>query len=100
MASYKFTDRRGVDRPSRPGKQASNLYPRVGFGGFARPRLYRLEDSTQSISSYNRRQLMQYSRELFATLANVGGAIIAKNSWSFAGGWNPIFHGTDKKWGK
>ena len=94
---YRIVDRRGQDvEPSTP--KANGLYPNP-TPGYTRPRIYSIADTHKSVDTGKRTDLLRYSRELFSTCSNLGGAIIAKNSWAFNGGWTPEFMGNNTEWG-
>lgn len=80
------------------------LYPsprREGLRNF-RPRPYgaAARDTSDSYTGYDFWEHLNYGRQLFASLPNVGGAILQKNAWAFASGWMPRFIGKNHKWGQ
>jgi len=44
--------------------------------------------------------LLRYSRELYAQLGNLGGAIRSKNTYAIGDSWKPQFIGQDQGWGE
>lgn len=45
-------------------------------------------------------ELLDYSRQLYAQLGNLGGAIIQKNLYAVGDAWKPQFYGSDQAWGE
>lgn len=91
---YRINDRRGT-------KEAT-LYPKPSnaSAGSLRPRYYgNPVDTFKAVNQSERTELLRYSRELFCSLPNLGGAILAKASWSASEGWLPVFRGNDEEWG-
>jgi hypothetical protein len=66
-----------------------------------RPRPYGAasRDTKDSYSPFDWWEHLNYGRQLFASLPNVGGAIAQKNAWAFGGGWMPRYTGGNPKWG-
>jgi hypothetical protein len=96
--SHKVRDLRGMDSGRK--RFAASLYttPRT-YAGQVRPRFYHPQDTATAVNVSSRTSLMGYSRELFATMGNLGGAIVQKNDWAFTDGWLPSFKGADQSWG-
>jgi hypothetical protein len=44
--------------------------------------------------------MLNYSRQLFAQLANLGSAIVDKNFWAFGDAWDPHYTGENEIWGR
>jgi hypothetical protein len=95
--SYKFADYRGTDTRKA---HASTLYPNPRFTTQLRPRIYNLSDTSVSVDMSTRGNMVRYSRELFASMGSIGGAVLAKNQWAFSDGWNPQFKGNNVEWGQ
>jgi len=96
---HKFIDKRGTNQPSY---KAGFLYPNPNYGFGAnptRPHWYYANDTSQGIDCYNRVTLVSRSREMFAGMGNIGGAIIQKNDYAFTDGWLPQFKGENQEWG-
>jgi Phage portal protein, lambda family len=91
---YKINDRRGID------KSAASLYPspRNNIRNY-RPRYYFPSDTYKSNTPSDRYDQTRYGRELFASSATLGSAILAKNKWAIGHGWQPSFTGKNSKWG-
>lgn len=64
-----------------------------------RPRSTVSGDIRQAVNGYDRGEMLNYSRQLFAQLANLGSAIIDKNWWAFGDAWEPYYIGSNEKWG-
>jgi len=65
-----------------------------------RPRFYSLQDTSKACDMATRQDMVRYSRELFAGMGNLGGAIVEKNQWAFGDGWSPQYQGTNQAWGE
>jgi len=63
------------------------------------PRRTIATDIKLAVSGFDRAEMVQYSRQLFAQLANLGSAIIDKNFWAFGDAWDPHYTGANLKWG-
>ena len=81
----------------------------IAFGLYPSPRSsphnYRArptvnEDIRAAVTGYDRKEMVNYSRQLFAQLANLGSAIIDKNFWAFGDAWEPHYVGTNVAWGE
>jgi hypothetical protein len=64
-----------------------------------RPRYWLSADTKTNVSEYDRWELVNYSRQLFAQIGNLSTAIKDKNSWAFGDAWDPHYCGTNAKWG-
>lgn len=73
--------------------------PRTNLRQF-RPRYWLSSDTKSNVSEYDRWELVNYSRQLFAQIGNLGTAIKQKNSWAFGDAWDAHYIGADKKWGQ
>ena len=70
-------------------------------GRYYRPRRYGLSRrDSNPLTSAEWCDLVRYSRELYAQLGNLGGAIRTKNTYAVGDSWKPQFLGTDKAWGQ
>ena len=65
-----------------------------------RPRYWLSADTKTNVSEYDRWELVNYSRQLFAQIGNLSTAIGHKNSWAFGDAWEPHYAGTNPKWGQ
>ena len=105
FGTYTVRDRRGIDRNELPREKAS-----IGFGLFATPRstgqsdYYRprsfLGTNTNQLSDYDWKELLGFSRQLFAQMPNVGAAVVQKNIYAVGDAWRPHYKGEDAKWGQ
>jgi hypothetical protein len=53
-----------------------------------------------NVSSYDRSELVDYSRQLYAQIGDLATAIRQKNSWAFGDAWEPHYMGLNTKWGE
>lgn len=91
--AYKIVDSRG--------KKISGLYPstRVNPNRY-RPRFYAVGDTTKTVTQSDRLDQVSLGRSLFASCADLGGALIQKSSWVVGpGAFTPVHTGTNKSWG-
>lgn len=88
-----------VDRNGRP--MAFFLYPspRTNLKSY-KPRYYLSNDTRSNVGSYDRWELVNYSRQLFAQIPEVGGAIRQKNQYAFGDAWDAHYMGKSTKWGE
>ena len=94
--SFKVIDKRGQN------KQA-NLYPTPSNNGkFSsyRRRLHVIGDTPKVVSGYDRIDQIYFARGLFASMPDLGGALISKASWCVNSGFAPVYNGADKAWGE
>src|SRR6185312_14543251 len=86
----------------RGRERAFFLYPSPRWNLKAYQRRYYLSADTQTnVGPYDRWELVNYSRQLFAQIGNLSAAVMAKNSWAFGTyAWDPEFCGTNKTWGE
>lgn len=54
----------------------------------------------RQLNGYQWREMLGYSRQLFAQLGNLGGAIVQKAIYSVGEAWKPQFYGANKAWGE
>jgi hypothetical protein len=95
-------------RPQRPTLYGPNNKP-IAYGLYPslsrdrknyRPRPWILgTDIRRQITSYDRAELVNLSRQLFAQLGNLGTAIRDKNAWAFGDAWDPHYTGDNVAWG-
>lgn len=93
--SYKLLDRRGQP-------MATSLYPTpnsMGNWTKYRPRLNVVGDTKVTQTAFDRRDQIKFARNLFASMPDLGGALISKASWCVSSGFAPVYTGTNKEWG-
>lgn len=71
----------------------------TGETDYYRPRRYQ-GGRGDVITEGDWRELLDYSRQLFAQLGNLGGAIVQKNLYAVGDAWKPQFYGSDRAWGE
>jgi hypothetical protein len=99
IPSYKTNDRRGTDFGK---KKAGALYPSPSQNPQNyRPRIYNVAvDTKNSVNASDRMSQLANGRSLFASLPDLGGALLSKASWSVGpNSFSPIFIGEDQEWG-
>jgi hypothetical protein len=105
---YTIRMRRGA---SNSGNSTRNVSASSGYGIFATPRntrqldyyaprYYGEVDPKLRFDEYDRREVLQYSRELFAQLGDLSSAIVQKNYYAFGDSWKPLYTGRNEKWGE
>lgn len=84
------------------GKElAYGLYPSPRYSPHNfRPRRTASTDIRVAVNGYDRAEMLNYSRQLFAQLANLGSAILDKNWWAFGDAWEPHYTGSNERWGR
>ncbi len=84
------------------GKPAATwLYPSPRWNQRQyKPRYWLSADSKNNISEYDRWELVNYSRQLFAQVGTLNTAVRQKNSWAFGDAWDAHYVGTNPKWGE
>jgi hypothetical protein len=65
-----------------------------------KPRYWLAADTKSNVSEYDRWELVNYSRQLFAQITTLATAIQQKNSWAFGDAWDAHYFGKNKKWGE
>jgi len=91
---YKVLDKRG--------KQMSALYPTPSISinpNAYRQRLVVVGDTKKTQTAYDRYDQIRFARSLFASMPDLGGALLSKAQWCVSSGFNPVFTGKDKEWG-
>lgn len=77
------------------------LYPSPRFNlRQYKPRYWLSADTKSNVSEYDRWELVNYSRQLYAQVDVLGTAVDQKNSWAFGDAWDPHYLGKNKKWGE
>jgi hypothetical protein len=62
---------------------------------------YWLQDSTQkNVSEYDRKEMVNYARQLAVQIDVLNTAIEQKNNWAFGDAWDPHYTGTNIAWGE
>jgi hypothetical protein len=65
-----------------------------------KPRLWLSNDTKSNVTSYDRMELVNYSRQLFAQIDVLATAIYQKNNWAFGDAWDAHYTGEDVEWAK
>ena len=65
-----------------------------------RRRYWLSADMKTNVSSYDRWELVNYSRQLRAQIDILDTAIRQKNGWAFGDAWDPHYVGRNTKWGQ
>lgn len=65
-----------------------------------KPRYWLAADTKSNVSEYDRWELVNYSRQLYAQVDVLGTAVDQKNSWAFGDAWDPHYLGRNQKWGE
>jgi hypothetical protein len=65
-----------------------------------RPRYYLSKDTKVNVNPYDRWEMSNYARQVFAQLPEVGGAVRQKNQYAFGHAWDAHYAGkcTDQNW--
>jgi len=71
----------------------------TGESDFYRPRPVGNFNLEQMLSGWDRRELVEFSRQLFCHLGNFGYAVLQKNTYAVGDAWLPQYLGQDKEWG-
>lgn len=99
---YKIIDRRGGSVGINEKASCYGLFatPRnTGQLDSYRPRPFPGQN-TDRISDYEWRELVTFSRQLFAQMPNVAAAISQKNVYAVGDAWKPHYKGENAKWGQ
>jgi hypothetical protein len=100
---YRFIDRR-ADAPALNGAKSMSIglfaTPRsTGQHDYYRPRPFP-NQNTSRVSDYEWRELVTFSRQLFAQMAQIAYAICQKNIYAIGDAWKPYYCGENDKWGQ
>lgn len=68
--------------------------------GLYRPRPTLSRSTQDNVNEYDRAELVDYSRQLFAQIPELETAIVQKNSWAFGDSWESHYLGRNEKWGE
>ena len=84
------------------GKPVSTwLYPSPRYNlRQYKPRYWLSADTKSNVNEYDRWELVNYSRQLFAQVDNLNTAIRQKNSWAVGQAWDAHYMGKNKAWGE
>lgn len=94
--TYKINDRRGTNVAQSPYPTPSNN----NNYRFYKPRLTVVGDTPKIISTSDRIDQIMYSRGLFSSMPDLGGALLSKASWCVGSAFSPIYTGRNKEWGE
>ncbi len=72
--------------------------PRTNLRSY-KPRNWLAADTRSNVTEYDRLELVNYSRQLFAQIDVLNTAVSQKNNWAFGDAWDPHYGGTNAKWG-
>ena len=90
--------------PPQPKAYGSSLYATpasTGTSDHYRPRTTYLSGNLdREINGYQWREMLGYSRQLFAQLGTLGGALVQKATYAVGEAWKPQYYGADTKWGE
>lgn len=80
---------------------ASHLYPSPRWNlRTYKPRPWLASDTKSLVSEYDRAELVNYSRQLFAQIDVLSTGVRQKNDWAFADAWDPHYCGGNEAWGQ
>ena len=65
-----------------------------------KPRAWLSTDTRSNVSEYDRAELVNYARQLFAQVDILNTAVSQKNNWAFGDAWDPHYLGVNVKWGE
>ncbi len=65
-----------------------------------RPRHWLSADTKTNVSSYDRWEMVNYSRQVFAQIDTLWTAVDSKNNWALGDAWDAHYTGTDRAWGE
>ena len=89
--------------PPQPKAYGHSLYATpqsTGTSDHYRPRNCFGGGLDQELSGYQWREMLGYSRQLFAQLGTLGGALVQKATYAVGEAWKPQFYGADRAWGE
>jgi hypothetical protein len=101
LGPYRINMRKGSSQGWRAESFSYGVYatPRnTNQQEYYRPRVWGI-DLNKAIEDYDWNDLLQYSRQLFAQVGNLGWAISQKNLYAVGDAWKPQFQGENKEWG-
>ena len=101
MNSYKLNMRRGTEQDYRA---SDNIWNTSGLTADSmRPRrtVTAVDGSTKlAITPNDFQKTLSLSRQLFARVTEVSGALLQKNNYVIGDSWEPRFDGADQDWGR
>ena len=65
-----------------------------------KPRYWLGADTKTNVSEFDRWEMVNYSRQLFAQIPALYAAVMQKNAWAFGEAWDAHYFGADQKWGE
>lgn len=65
-----------------------------------RPRHWLSPDTKSNVSSYDRWEMVNYSRQVFAQIDTLWTAVDSKNNWAVGDAWDGHYTGTNAAWGE
>jgi hypothetical protein len=89
-----------LDRNGRP-VSFGYLYPTTRTNPKAyKPRYWLGNDTKQNVDQYDRMEMVDRSKQLWAQIPELGTAIRQKNNWSFGDGWDAHYYGQNREWAR
>ena len=65
-----------------------------------RPRYWLSPDTKTNVNAYDRWEMVNYSRQVFAQMDTLWTAIDSKNNWAVGDAWDAHYTGRDPAWGE
>lgn len=65
-----------------------------------RPRHWLSADTKSNVSSYDRWEMVNYSRQVFAQIDTLWTAVDSKNNWALGDAWDGHYTGRNRAWGE
>ena len=87
-----------VDHKGQPMSYWLYKSPRENWKQY-RPRYYLSSDTKVNVSPYDRWEMVNYARQLFAQIPEIGGSVRQKNQWAFGEAWDAHYAGKNEAWG-
>jgi hypothetical protein len=89
-----------VDRNGRP-ISFGYLYPTTRSNPKAyKPRYWLAKDTKQNVCEYDRLEMVDRSKQLWAQIPELSTAIRQKNNWAFGDGWDAHYFGKNRDWAR
>jgi hypothetical protein len=89
-----------VDRHGKPFSFGF-LYPTTRSNPKAfKPAPWLARDTKQNFNAYDRLEMVDRSKQLYAQVPELSTAIRQKNNWAFGDGWEAHYFGPNKEWAK
>lgn len=89
--------------PPQPKAYGHSLYATpssTGTSDHYRPRTYFGGGMERELNGYQWREMLGYSRQLFAQLGTLGGALVQKATYAVGEAWKPQYYGANRAWGE